>query len=91
MAAEQLKNLIAHYLTAEADEAEDFCSQYMNNFEELCNELENEVDSKTYEIYDEIRWFCDAYENNEEIRKQDAYCIDADQLKQKLNALYQQL
>ena len=28
MAAEQLKTLIAHYLTAEADAAEDFCNQY---------------------------------------------------------------
>lgn len=91
MAAEQLKTLIAHYLTAEADAAEDFCNSYMDRFEELCNELENEVEAKTYETYDDVRWICDAYENNEDIRKQDAYCLDAGQLKQKLSALYRQL
>ena len=79
MAAEQLKTLIAHYLTAEADAAEDFCNSYMDRFEELCNELENEVEAKTYETYDDVRWICDAY------------CLDAGQLKQKLSALYRQL
>lgn len=55
------------------------------------NDLEQEVDQDTYEMFDDLNLVCDSYEPNIKIREMDKYCIDEIALKNKVVKLYRKI
>lgn len=83
-------NLIKAYLKSDrnSDESDDFCNLYMNLFYEFSDELYENVSCEIFEALDELNMVCDSYEKNIEIRKSDRFCIDENQLKNKITHIW---
>ncbi len=82
----KILDLCNKYLEEErnADDTEIFCNQYMNMFFDNSDELENEVSQEIFEMLDDVNLACDSYEKNPEIRKEDSYCIDKGELRERI-------
>mgnify|MGYP004675224595 FL=1 len=63
----------------------------MDEFFSVQNDLEQEVDQDTYEMFDDLNLVCDSYEPNIKIREMDKYCIDEIALKNKVVKLYRKI
>ncbi len=79
-------DLIKEYLTSECtpDESNKFCNLYMDLYYELSDNLYAELIQYKFEAFDDLNLICDSYEINPEIRRLDKYCIDEQQLKNKV-------
>mgnify|MGYP002336609011 CR=1 FL=1 len=64
-------------------QARGFAITYMNLFYQLSDELEKELPQTYFETLDDLNMLCDSYERNPDIRKEDRYCIDEKQLKER--------
>lgn len=93
MASQALLRLIDQFLAAvpAAGAAEDFCNQYMDQFYDLSDVLYQEVDARTYDLFDDINLLCDSYEDNDAVREADPNCIGETTLREKLSALREKL
>lgn len=79
---------LAKYYTSEKkskDELISFCNQYDIIFSNFINEIEKEVGESIFSLLDEIFMICDFYESNEDIRKEELYCINEDELQHKVS------
>jgi|GEM_PF-2348288 len=93
IAYQKIVDLLEHYLERErtVEESEKFCNSFMDMFYELSDALENEITQEIFEKLDDINLICDSYESNEDIRREDKYCIDETQLKDKVSVSVQEI
>ena len=91
MKYKKLVKVITDYIQCEnsSDNAQIFCEEYMEIFYHIQNDLVEEISDDFFNIFDDINLICDSYEINSEIRKNDRYCIDEDELKNKIIRNYQ--
>lgn len=73
------------------ESSQKFCDKFMDEFFSVQNDLEQEVDQDTYEMFDDLNLVCDSYEPNIKIREMDKYCIDEIALKNKVVKLYRKI
>ncbi|MFA0814289.1 MAG: hypothetical protein ACC608_00705 [Anaerofustis sp.] len=91
MVCDMLMSLIQEYIKCPNGNAEKFSNRYMDMFYNDSKKLGEEVDAEVYDIFDDINWLCDSYENDNAIRKSDPNCIDEQALNEKLNFYIEQL
>lgn len=84
MAYEKLIQHIMAYLQGRITSAEAFCNEYMDLYYDLSGNLAHEVNDDAFDVFDDINWLCDSYEDDEAIREADKYCIGEEELKEKL-------
>ena len=93
MIFEKIDKLIRYYLgkNISKDEILEFQIQFEVIFSNFRDELENEIGIYKYEILDSIYMAFDSYEPNEEIRKDDKFCIDEYSLITKIKNAYESI
>lgn len=85
---------LSNYYTVQSrntDELIMFCNQFDAIFSNFRDELEQECTSYEFEMLDSIFMLCDLYEPNKEIRKNEPYCIDDDELQNKVRDVLSKL
>lgn len=89
----ELLTLMLDFIKANGDEknAETFCNEFMDNYYDFQDDLENEVIQSVYEMFDDVNVICDSYEPNIEIREMDKYCIDEITLRNKVIEIYKKI
>lgn len=93
MKYKKLLDIVKNYIDNDtsAEVANMFCSDFMEEFYNVEDALEKEVEQRIYELFDDINLVCDSYEPNIEIRENDKYCIDEILLRNKVLELYQKI
>ncbi|MBI9051171.1 MAG: hypothetical protein JEZ00_17240 [Anaerolineaceae bacterium] len=93
MIYEKLVQIISHYINKELsmDEILAFKNQFEVIYSNFTNELEKEIEIEKYEILDSIYMHFDSNEPNEQIRENDQYCIDENELIDNIKDTYNKL
>jgi hypothetical protein len=93
MIYEKLIQIINHYINKELskDEISAFKNQFEVIYSNFSDELEKEIEVEKFEILDSIYLYFDSYEPNELIRDEDPYCINENDLIEKIKGIYKKL
>ena len=93
MKYKKLLNMVLNFINSNEDIeiAENFCNEFMENYYNFQEDLEQEVTQNIYELFDDINIVCDSYESNEKIREMDKYCIDEIELRNKVLEIYNRI
>ncbi len=93
MIFEKIKKLFSHYLYKENSKEElvEFRKQFEVIFDFFRQELEDEIGTEKYELFDEIYMIFELYESDEKIRMSENYCIDENTLICKIRKIYERI
>ena len=86
----KIKNILIYYLERDNSKEEilEFQKQFEVLFDTFKDELFYELDEKKFEALDQIYMLFDSYEENEDIRKFEPYCIDETMLIKRINEVF---
>lgn len=90
---EKLFNIVKDYLNSNinTEVSDTFCNEFMEEFYNVQDALEQEVEWYIYELFDDINVVCDSFEPDVKIRKNDKYCIDEITLQIKIQEIYEKI
>lgn len=93
MIKKKLNELIEHYILEERTKGEiaSFCNQYDIIFSNFSDELFNEVNYEIYNIFEEIYMIVDLYEPDLNIRNSEPYCLNEDEVIEKIKLLFKKI
>ena len=87
----KIKNILIYYLERDNSKEEydiENLTVYNILFDTFKDELFYELDEKKFEALDQIYMLFDSYEENEDIRKFEPYCIDETMLIKRINEVF---